>query len=647
MDKCTNNADACCSCGNADELQYDNLPDRKTGIFLGISLFLLLAGVTADYFFEQFIHPTFRLAWYLSAYIPVAYPVFIEALKSLQKKNFFNEFTLMIMATLGAFFIGEYPEAVAVMVFYSIGELFQNAAVNKAKRNIKALLDVRPDKATVLRNGVYKIISPERVRIGEVIRVKAGEKASLDGILLSSSGSFNTSALTGESLPRTLSEGDTVLAGMLNIDRVVDIEVSKEYEDSALSRILELVGEAASRKAETDLLIRRLAKIYTPIVFCLAFLFAVVPYFFVADYVLRDWIYRALIFLVISCPCALVVSIPLGYFGGIGAASKAGILFKGANFLDLMARVNTVVTDKTGTLTKGVFRVGNVVTAPGFDEDELIGIAVALETFSNHPAAKAIVGFGNDRQTQNRSAADVEEISGQGLKGVIDGKIVLVGNATLMKNNGIDYDLFVDAVVETIVIVAVDNAYAGYITIADEVKDDAVEAVKGMYAGGVRQIVMLSGDKSSITETVALRLGIDVAYGDLLPEDKMKHLQRLKADSVDQIVAFVGDGINDAPSLALSDVGIAMGGMGSDAAVEVADVIIQTDQPSKIATAIRIARSTRRIVYQNITLALSVKVIVLLLGGFGEANLWEAVFADVGVSLLAILNAVRVLKMKF
>ncbi|MDR0395568.1 MAG: cadmium-translocating P-type ATPase [Tannerella sp.] len=645
MEKCTNNTDTCCSCGNTGDLQDNNSQDRKARIFLGISLFLLLTGIVADYFAKQSIHASIRLAWYLLAYIPVAYPVFREALETLREKDFFTEFTLMIIATLGAFFIGEYPEAVAVMIFYSIGELFQNSAVNKAKRNIKALLDVRPDTATVFRNGDYKVVPPEKIAIGETIQVKAGEKVPLDGILLSASGSFNTSALTGESRPKTISEGETVLAGMLNTDKVIDIKVTKKYEDSTLSRILEMVREATSRKAGTELLIRKLAKIYTPLVFLIALLFTVLPYFFVSDYVLRDWLYRALVFLVISCPCALVISIPLGYFGGIGAASKAGILFKGANYLDLMTKVNTMVMDKTGTLTKGVFKVSEVVTAPGFDKDELIGLTVALEKFSNHPVAKAIVAFGND-QSRNRQVSDIEEISGQGLKGKVNGKEVLAGNAKLMKNNRIDYDRSIDAVIETTVIVAVDNVYAGYITIADEVKEDAGEAVKGMHANGIHKIVMLSGDKSSITENVASRLGIDDAYGDLLPEDKVKHLEQLKADT-GNVVAFIGDGINDAPSLALSDVGIAMGGMGSDAAIEVADVIIQTDQPSKIATAIHIAKATQKIVYQNITLAFSVKLIVLLLGSFGQANMWEAVFADVGVSLLAILNAIRILKMKF
>lgn len=594
---------------------------------------------------RQYFNSYYRLIWYILAYIPVAYSVFREAIETIRQKEIFTEFTLMIVATLGAFFIGEYPEGVAVMLFYSVGELLQNSAVNKAKRNIKSLLDVRPDRACVERNGKHVDIFPGEVRIGEIIQVKAGEKVSLDGVMVSESGSFNTSALTGESKPKTIRKGENVLAGMLNIDKVIEIKVTKKYEDSSLSRILELVQEATSRKAKTELLIRRFAKVYTPIIFLLAVLVTVIPYFFVADYVFQDWLYRALVFLVISCPCALVISIPLGYFGGIGAASRAGILFKGANYLDLLAKINTVVMDKTGTLTQGVFHVRDIVPSEAFCEKELLDPVVALEKMSNHPIARAIVAFAGDINS-NYSVTAIEEISGQGLKGLVNENEVLAGNSKLMQSNLINYDKTVDSIPETTVLIAINRIYAGYITIADEVKEDAAEAIKNMHAKGIDKIVMLSGDKSSITEKVASFLGIDNAYGDLLPKGKVKHLEQLKADK-NNVIAFVGDGINDAPSLAISDVGIAMGGMGSDAAIEVADVVIQTDQPSKIGTAIQIAKSTKEIVYQNITLAFTIKLIVLVLGGFGVANMWEAVFADVGVSLLAILNAVRILKMKF
>lgn len=638
-----------CSCDTDFSVQEhshgDHTSNWKAYLPVSISLFMLLAGIAMDNFLSEYFTSTIRLIWYILAYIPVSLPVFKEALETLKEKEFFTEFTLMIVATIGAFMIGEYAEGVAVMVFYSIGELFQDSAVNKAKRNIKSLLDVRPDTANVERNGSFTTVSPESVEIGETIQVKAGEKVPLDGTMLSESSSFNTSALTGESKPKTIRESETVLAGMLNIDKVINIRVTKKYEDSSLSRILEMVQNATARKAKTELMIRKFAKIYTPIVFLLAVLITVVPYLFVSDYVFQDWLSRALVFLVISCPCALVVSIPLGYFGGIGAASREGILFKGANYLDQMTKVNTVVMDKTGTLTKGVFEVQGIVPSETFTKDELVGSAIALEKMSNHPIAKAIVAFGNDQYNQY-SANDIQEISGKGLIGIVNGKEVMAGNAKLMTSYNIDYDRAVDSIVETIVLVAINKVYAGYITIADEVKDDAKKAIQEMHANSITKTVMLSGDKSAITQSIASQLGIDKAYGDLLPEDKVKRLEELKSDP-NNVIAFVGDGINDAPSLALSDVGIAMGGMGSDAAIEVADVIIQTDEPSKIATAIKVAKATRSVVYQNITLAFAIKLIVLILGGFGLANMWEAVFADVGVSLLAILNAIRIMRMKF
>ena len=638
----TENNYKCTSCDSTESQMFEN--NWKQYIPVSISLLMLLVGIAMDNFIPDIFNGYLRLGLYIIAYIPVAFPVFREAVETIKEKDFFTEFTLMGMATLGAFIIGEYPEGVAVMVFYTIGELFQDSAVNRAKRNIKALLDVRPDTATVYRNDSYQTISPEEVEIDEVIQVKAGEKVPLDGIMLTSSASFNTAALTGESKPKTISAGETVLAGMLNLDKVIEIKVAKKYQDSSLARILEMVQDATSRKAKTELLIRKFAKIYTPIVFLLALFITVIPYFVVSDYIFSEWLSRALVFLVISCPCALVISIPLGYFGGIGAASKAGILFKGANYLDLMTKVNTVVMDKTGTLTKGVFNVQKVASVDEDKQEEFVAIVAAIEKFSNHPIARAIVQFAKD--SDNYTATDVEEISGHGLKGIVNGEEVLVGNAKLMQKFNISYDRTIEFIVETIVIAAINEEYAGYITIADEVKDDAQTAISDMHLSGIKQVVMLSGDKSSITNNVASSRGIDSASGDLLPEDKVRHIEELKTEK-NNVIAFVGDGINDAPSLALSDVGIAMGGMGSDAAIEVADVIIQTDQPSKIATSIKIAKDTRQVVIQNIVLAFSVKLIVLILGGFGLATMWEAVFADVGVSLLAILNAVRILKMRF
>lgn len=638
----TENNYKCTSCDSTESQMFEN--NWKQYIPVSISLLMLLVGIAMDNFIPDIFNGYLRLGLYIIAYIPVAFPVFREAVETIKEKDFFTEFTLMGMATLGAFIIGEYPEGVAVMVFYTIGELFQDSAVNRAKRNIKALLDVRPDTATVYRNDSYQTISPEEVEIDEVIQVKAGEKVPLDGIMLTSSASFNTAALTGESKPKTISASESVLAGMLNLDKVIEIKVAKKYQDSSLARILEMVQDATSRKAKTELLIRKFAKIYTPIVFLLALFITVIPYFVVSDYIFSEWLSRALVFLVISCPCALVISIPLGYFGGIGAASKAGILFKGANYLDLMTKVNIVVMDKTGTLTKGVFNVQKVASVDEDKQEEFVAIVAAMEKFSNHPIARAIVQFA--KISDNYTATDVEEISGHGLKGIVNGEEVLVGNAKLMQKFNISYDRTIEFIVETIVIAAINGEYVGYITIADEVKDDAQTAISDMHLSGIKQVVMLSGDKSSITNNVASSLGIDNAYGDLLPEDKVRHIEELKTDR-NNVIAFVGDGINDAPSLALSDVGIAMGGMGSDAAIEVADVIIQTDQPSKIATSIKIAKVTRQVVVQNIILAFSVKLIVLILGSFGLATMWEAVFADVGVSLLAILNAVRILKMRF
>ncbi|NDV46828.1 cadmium-translocating P-type ATPase [Paludibacter sp. 221] len=624
-------------------IQENNGKEWKKYLPAIISFVLLVAGITLDHigsitFFEGYL----RLAWYIIAYIPVGFPVIKEAFEELKNKSFFNEFSLMTIATVGAFAIGEFPEGVAVMLFYSVGELFQDAAVNKAKRNIKALLDIRPDTASVLRNGVYQTISPEKVNIGETIQVKAGERVPLDGSLLSDSGNFNTSALTGESKPKTIRTDENVLAGMVNLDKVIEIKVEKKYEDSSLAKILEMVQNATARKAKTELLIRKFAKIYTPIVFFLALGIALIPYFFVDSYIFADWLYRALVFLVISCPCALVISIPLGYFGGIGAASHHGILFKGANYLDLMTKLNTVVMDKTGTLTEGVFNVQKVVTV-GKDEKDFVAIVSALERSSNHPIAKAISAYAN--KDTHCEATNVEEIAGHGLKGMVNGQNVLAGNTKLMEKYGIAYDTNINSIVETTVVVAIENVYAGYIVIADKVKEDSALAVSEMHGLKI-ETVMLSGDKSSITQKIADEIGIDLAYGDLLPQDKVKHLEQLKANS-ENVVAFVGDGINDAPVLALSDIGIAMGGMGSDAAIETADVVIQTDQPSKIVTAIKISKATKRIVVQNIVMAFGVKIVVLILGAFGIATMWGAVFADVGVALLAILNAVRILRKKF
>jgi len=608
-----------------------------------ISFSMLIIGIVLDYFNVSFFKDWLRIVWYGIAYLPVGLPVVKEGWGSIKKGDVFTEFFLMSIATIGAFIIGEYPEGVAVMLFYAVGELFQNAAVNRAKGNIKALLDVRPNEAIVYRNNDYMPVSPETVEIGEKVQVRVGEKIPLDGILLSEKGSFNTAALTGESKPDTIAKGEKVFAGSINMDGVIEIETTKEFKDSSIARILDMVQNATARKSKTELFIRKFARIYTPIVVFLAIGVAFLPYFFVDDYVFRDWLYRALIFLVISCPCALVISIPLGYFGGLGAASKNGILFKGASFLDAMTTINTLVMDKTGTVTKGVFKIKDI-KAIGFKESEFMKYLMAMEEQSTHPIAKAIMEY--KENGEDFEAQEVSEIAGKGLKGIVNGKTVLVGNKALMIANNVDVPTETESIVESIVLVAIENKFAGYVVIADELKEDAKETIKALHKVGIKNIMMLSGDKDSITQQIAKELNIENAKGGLLPEDKLNEVESLKKNPKNK-VAFIGDGINDAPVLAASNVGIAMGGLGSDVAIETADVIIQTDQPSKVVRAIKISRSTRKIVWQNIILAFGVKVIVLILGAGGLATMWEAVFADVGVALLAILNAVGLQQMRW
>ncbi|XCI75188.1 MAG: heavy metal translocating P-type ATPase [Flavobacteriales bacterium] len=614
-----------------------------------LSLILLINGLYMDNYLRLgFFKGIARFVWYLTAYLPVGLPVIIQGLRQIAQKDLFTEFSLMSIATLGAFYIGEYPEGVAVMLFYALGELFQNTAVNRAKKSIKALLDIRPKTASVLREGLYQEVNPKTIAIGETIQVKAGEKVPLDGILIDeSNSSFNTSALTGESRPQSLKKGQTVLAGMINIHKTVTIHVNHAFDDSSLARILDMAQNTSAKKAKTEQLIRRLAKIYTPIVVGVAVLLCMLPYFFVENYVFDTWLYRALIFLVISCPCALVISIPLGYFSGIGAASRRGILFKGSNYLDLITQLNTVVMDKTGTLTKGVFNVQKVIPKD-ISQEELASLTAALESKSTHPAAKAICQWALDQKINYHIATtkDIEEISGHGLKGMINGKIVLAGNAKLLRKFQIAYPDEIDQEVETIVMVAINAKFAGHFIIADEIKEDALEAVRQMREVGIEKIVMLSGDKSSVVQKIAIQLGISEVYGYLLPEDKVEQIEQLKKEPA-RVLAFVGDGVNDALVLAASDIGIAMGGLGSDVAIETADVVIQTDQPSRIVTAVKIGKATHSVIWQNITLSFVVKAIVLILGAGGIATMWKAVFADVGVSLIVILNAMRIQKMSF
>ncbi|WP_316842484.1 heavy metal translocating P-type ATPase [Pedobacter gandavensis] len=605
------------------------------------SLAVIIIMLTLEYGFNITFSQLIQLFIYVPAYLLAGYNVLALAFRKAIRLDFFNEFFLMSVATIGAFAIGSYSEGVAVMVFYSIGEWFQDSAVNKAKRSIKALLDIRPDSVDVIRNGKVINVAPAEVAIEEIIQVKPGEKVALDGVLYSEKATFNTAALTGESKPDSKNKGDQVLAGMINLNQLAQVQVKSLFKDSKLSKILEMVQDATARKSQTQLFISRFAKVYTPIVFLLAVMLITLPYFFVTDYNFQDWFYRGLVFLVISCPCALVVSIPLGYFGGIGLASRNGILFKGSNFLDIMTKIDTVVMDKTGTLTKGVFQVQKVNTE-GIQEKEFIQLLAAIESKSTHPIATAIAEYAGTTPDQ-AMIGHVEEIAGHGLKGLIDGKEVLAGNAKLLKKFNILYPAEIDAIVDSVVVVAIAQQYAGYVTIADEVKADAKQAITDLHALNIKT-VMLSGDKQSVVNKIAAFLGIDQAFGDLLPENKVTKVEELKAAG--RTLAFVGDGVNDAPVVALADAGIAMGGLGSDATIETADIVIQNDQPSKIVAAIKIGKLTRNVVWQNIILAMSIKVIVLILGAGGIANLWEAVIADVGVALLAILNAVRIQRMK-
>ena len=624
----------------AGDLNTDEDTSWKGHLPLIGSLVILAIMLTLEFGFK--IVPAFPvdLIIYSIAWLLAGYKVANLAFRKAKRLDFFNEFFLMTVATLGAFSIGEYSEGVAVMVFYSIGEWFQESAVNRAKRSIKALLDIRPDRVTVVRGDKNQSVDAKEVKVDEIIEIKPGEKVALDGVLESESASFNTAALTGESTPDTKRSGEIVLAGMINLDKVARAKVTAEFRDSKLSKILELVQDATASKSQTQLFISRFAKVYTPIVFALAVCVIFLPYFFASNYEFNDWFYRGLVFLVISCPCALVVSIPLGYFGGIGLASRNGILFKGSNFLDVMTKINMVVMDKTGTLTKGVFKVQKVV-AEGITEEELIKYAAAIESNSTHPIAKAVAEYAGDKKLSK--ATDVEEVAGHGLKGKIGGKEVLAGNAKLLKKFKIDYPAEVEKLVDTVVVLAIDGKYAGYITIADEIKEDAKQAVEKLHSLKI-QTVMLSGDKQSVVDKVAKALGIDKAFGGLLPDGKVDKVKEFKSSGMR--IAFVGDGVNDAPVIALADAGIAMGGLGSDATIETADIVIQNDQPSKIAAAIQAGKITRNIVWQNIVLAMVVKIIVLALGAGGIANLWEAVIADVGVALLAILNAVRIQRIK-
>ncbi|HSO88830.1 MAG TPA: heavy metal translocating P-type ATPase, partial [Draconibacterium sp.] len=599
-----------------------------------IGIIILIAGLI----FEDTLHNTpFHIAEYLvfgTAYLIVGWKVIALAVKNIFRGQVFNEHFLMTIATLGAFAIDEMPEAVAVMLFYVVGELFQDLAVNRSRRSIKSLLEIKPDYANLLIDGETARVSPEFIKMGDTIIVKVGEKIPLDGEISEGESFVDTSAITGESVPRKVSEKDTVLSGMINQTGLLKIKVTKLFSESTVSKILEMVENASSKKAETEKFITTFAKYYTPVVVVGALLLAVLPPLLISGQSFSEWIYRSLVVLVISCPCALVISIPLGYFGGIGSASKKGILVKGSNFLDALTQVKTVVFDKTGTLTKGEFIVSGVVTSNGFSKEEILEYAAYAETNSNHPVAKSITdAFG--RNPDNKRIKHVEEISGYGIKALIDGKNVLAGNDKLLHKENIDHP--VCSVEGTVVHVSIDKVYAGYIIISDTLKDDAIEAIENLKARNIKT-VMLTGDNKFAALAFAQKLHIDTYFSELLPEDKVKHIENLIAENKGGKVAFVGDGINDAPVLARADVGIAMGALGSDAAIETADIVLMTDSPSKVAIAIDVAKRTRKIVWQNIYFAMGVKLIFIILGVFGIATMWEAVFGDMGVALIAVLN---------
>lgn len=603
-------------------------------------LLILVAGMV----FEDKIHNTpFHIAEYIvfgTAYLIVGWKVIASAIKNIVRGQVFNEHFLMTIATLGAFAIDAMPEAVAVMLFYVVGELFQDLAVNRSRRSIKSLLEIKPEYANLLTDGETAMVSPESIKIGDTIIVKAGEKIPLDGEISDGESFVDTSALTGESVPRKVKEKDAVLSGMINQTGLLKIRVTKIFSESTVSKILELVENASSKKAETEKFITTFAKYYTPVIVTGALLLAILPPLLFTGQAFSVWIYRALVVLVISCPCALVISIPLGYFGGIGSASKKGILVKGSNFLDALTQVKTVVLDKTGTLTKGEFKVSEVVTSNGFSKEEILEYAAYAETNSNHPVAKSISEAFRG-VIDNIRIKHVEEISGHGIKAEIDGKIVLAGNDKLLHKENIDHP--VCNVEGTVVHVSIDNIYAGYIIISDTLKDDAIAAIEGLRAKNI-QTVMLTGDNKYAASAFAKKLNIDKFYSELLPADKVKHIENIIEETRGGKVAFVGDGINDAPVIARADIGIAMGALGSDAAIETADVVLMTDSPSKVISAIDIAKRTRNIVWQNIFFAMGVKLAFIILGVLGIATMWEAVFGDMGVALIAVFNAIRILR---
>ena len=611
---------------------------KKESMKIIVALILYLVAILISFENELINNGIF-----IVSYIIVGFEILKKAVKNIFKGKVFDENFLMSVATLGAFGIGEFPEAVAVMLFYQIGELFQDYAVDKSRKSITSLMDIRPDFANVYRNDKIEKVNPEDVKIGETIIVKPGEKVPLDGIIVEGKTTLDTKALTGESLPKGVAEGDEVLSGCININGVIKIEVKKEYGESTVSKILDLVENASSKKSKSENFITKFAKYYTPIVVIIALILALVPPLVIRGAEFSDWLYRALSFLVVSCPCALVISIPLSFFGGIGGASKMGVLVKGSNYLEALSNIEIAVFDKTGTLTEGVFEVQKVNPIE-ISKQELLKVAAYAENYSNHPISKSIKQAYNE-EIDEKQIINHEELSGRGIVAKVGMQDVLVGNEKLMQEKNIDFKKCNE--IDTIIYVAIDKKYVGYILISDKIKEDAKLTIESLKKNNIKQTVMLTGDKKEVGESVAKELGIDKVYTELLPTDKVQKVEELlKTKSQKGKLAFIGDGINDAPVLTLADIGIAMGGLGADSAIEAADIVIMTDEPSKIIKSIKLSKKTMRIVKQNIVFAISVKILVLILAAFGISTMWQAVFADVGVSIIAILNALRALRIK-
>ncbi|MEJ6471551.1 cadmium-translocating P-type ATPase [Fusobacterium nucleatum] len=610
---------------------------KKKEVIIVISAILFVIALLVK------VNLTFQLILMLIAYILVGKDTVLGAIKNVEKGDFLDEKFLMTIATLGAILIGEYPEAVAVMLFYEVGELFQGYAINKSRKSIADMMDIKPEYANVIRNNKSQRVDPDEVQIGETIEIKPGERVPLDATVVKGESTLDTSALTGESVPVEVREGANILSGCININGLIIAEVTKEYFDSTVNKVLDLVENASAKKSKSERLITRFSKIYTPIVIGLAVLLAILPPIISGEYNFRLWIFRALSFLVVSCPCAFVISVPLSFFSGIGAASRAGVLIKGGNYLETLSKVDTVVFDKTGTLTKGVFNVQKVVVLDkNIDEDKFISLAAAAESGSNHPISKSIQKY-YDKEIQTNSINSIKEISGKGIDAVIDNRKILVGNEKLIN---IPKDISINDI-GTILYVEIDNKFAGYIVISDELKKDSKKTIKDLKDIGIKKTIMLTGDLEKVSKKVGKDLGLDEVYTNLLPQDKVSKFEEIIENKKSKgNVVFVGDGINDAPVLARADVGIAMGAMGSDAAIEAADVVIMTDEPSKIVTAIKSSKRTMKIAMQNITLAFGIKAIVLILSAFGIADMWMAVFADTGVTILAVLNSFRALKIE-